>query len=297
MRRNYSRDLEGVDVAVSGVPLDTAVTHRPGARMGPRGIRQATTGVAELKPYGWGGFDPFETMAVVDYGDCWLDPYNPTSIKQSIVEHARTILASKTRMLTLGGDHYITYPLLIAHAEVFGAPLSLIHFDAHCDTWPDDGPDQMNHGTMFFKAVNEGIVDPKKSVQIGIRTHNDDFMDFNIIDAPMVHNIGELEVVRRVKEIVGNNPAYLTFDIDCLDPAFAPGTGTPVSGGLTTAQVLKIIRNLSDIDIVGMDIVEVAPPYDHSEVTSLAAAHLSLDMLCLWAKHKEKHGGFHFNKK
>ena len=139
MRRNYSRDLNGVDVAISGIPLDLATTFRSGARQGPAAVRAASVQLAELNPYPW-GFNPFDDLAVIDYGDCWFDAHNPLTIHASIVEHARTILASNAKMLTFGGDHYVTYPLLQAHAEKYGKPLSLIHFDAHCDTWQDDEP-------------------------------------------------------------------------------------------------------------------------------------------------------------
>ena len=285
MRRNYTRDLRGVDVAVSGVPLDLATTFRPGARLGPAAVRAASVQLAELKPFPW-GFDPFDDLAVIDYGDCWFDAHNPLTIKKSIVDHARTIIDSGAKMLTFGGDHYITYPLLTAHAEKYGKPLSLIHFDAHCDTWPDDEPDSLNHGTMFYKAIREGLIDPARSVQIGIRTWNDDFMGMQMLDAPTGHEIGGAEVLRRIKAIVGDNPTYLTFDIDCLDPAFAPGTGTPVPGGLSSAQALQIIRGMEDVNLVGMDVVEVSPPFDQSEITAISAAHIAVDLLCVLRNRK-----------
>lgn len=285
LRRTYTRDLRGADVVVSGVPLDLSTTFRPGARLGPQAVRAASVQLAELKPYPW-GFDPFDDLAVIDYGDCWFDAHNPLSIHASIVEHARAILASGAKMLTLGGDHYITYPLLKAHTEKYGKPLSLIHFDAHCDTWPDDSPDSLNHGTMFYKAVKEGLIDPATSVQVGIRTWNDDFMGVNILDAAWVHDHGTDAAIARILEIVGQRPTYLTFDIDCLDPAFAPGTGTPVPGGLTSAQALKIVRSLGEVNLVGMDVVEVSPPFDQSEITAIASAHLACDMLCLLRNRK-----------
>jgi agmatinase len=241
--------------------------------------------LSELHPYPW-GFNPFDDLAVTDYGDCWFDAHNPLTIKESIVEHARTILRSDAKMLTLGGDHYITYPLLIAHAEKYGKPLSLIHFDAHCDTWADDSPDSLNHGSMFYKAVKDGLIDPKTSVQIGIRTWNDDFMGINILDAAWVHEHGTRAAVERIVSIVGARPAYLTFDIDCLDPAFAPGTGTPVAGGLSSAQGLAIVRALGALNLLGADVVEVAPAYDQSEITAIAAAHIACDLLCLWRQRK-----------
>jgi len=282
MRRRYTRDLRGADVVVSGIPLDLATTNRSGARMGPAAIRAASTQLNEaLHPHGYG---PGDRLAIIDYGDCWLDTHQPLTIFDSIVAHARTILASGARMLTLGGDHYITYPLLKAHAERHGAPLSLIHFDAHCDTWADDAPQSLNHGSMFYKAIKDGLIDPARSVQIGIRTWNEDFMGVHVLGADWVHEHGVRAVADRVLEIVGQNKAYLTFDIDCLDPAFAPGTGTPVPGGLSSAQALAILRRLSALRLVGMDVVEVAPAYDHAEITALSAAHIAAEMLCLVAQ-------------
>ena len=286
MRRNYTRNLDGVDVAVSGVPLDLATTFRSGARLGPAAVRAASVQLAELNLFPW-GFDPFDDLAVVDYGDCWFDAHRPWTVRESIVQHARDIiLNSNAKMLTFGGDHYITYPLLQAHAEKYGKPLTLLHFDAHCDTWPDDEEDSLNHGTMFYKAVKNGLIDPKTSVQVGIRTWNSDFMGMNMLFAPWVHENGIDATVARIYEIVGDNPVYLTFDIDVLDPAFAPGTGTPVPGGLSSHTALSILRKLGDVNIVGMDVVEVAPAYDHAEITAIAAAHVAADMLCLLRNRK-----------
>ena len=287
MRRKYTRELAGVDVAISGIPLDLATTFRPGARLGPAAVRAASVQLAELLPYPW-GFNPFDNLAVADYGDCWFDAHNPLSITPAIVEHARTILASGAKMLTLGGDHYITYPLLQAHAEKYGKPLSLIHFDAHCDTWPDDNPGSLNHGTMFYKAVRDGLIDPASSVQVGIRTWNDDYMGMHILDAPWIHANGTGAAVEKIVSIVGERPTYLTFDIDCLDPAFAPGTGTPVAGGLSSAQALAIVRALTPVNLIGMDVVEVSPPFDQSEITAIAAAHVAVDLLCVLSAQRRK---------
>lgn len=279
MRRQYSKNLEGVDVVVSGIPLDIATTFRSGARMGPAAVRAASVQMNELI-HPW-GFGPCDRLSIIDYGDCWLDSHNPHTIFSSIYEHAKTILASNAKMLTLGGDHYITYPLLKAHAEKYGAPLSIIHFDAHCDTWADDEPNSLNHGSMFYKAIKDGLIDPATSVQIGIRTWNEDFMGVNVLGADWVHEHGVTAVVQKVHEIVGKHNVYLTFDIDCLDPAFAPGTGTPVAGGLSSAQALAILRKFVGLNIIGMDVVEVAPAYDHSEITALAAAQIAVEMLCV----------------
>lgn len=285
MRRNYTKDLTGVDVAISGIPFDLAVTYRSGARLGPRAIREASVQLAELLPYPW-GFDPFERLSVVDYGDCFLDPHNPMTLRDAIKDHIADIINQGVFPLTFGGDHYVTYPILLAMSEKYGKNISIIHFDAHCDTWPDDEEYSLNHGTMFYKAIKNGIVDPSKSVQIGIRTWNDDYMGTNIFDAQYVHDNGYQNVVNKIKEIVGDNPVYLTFDIDCLDPAFAPGTGTPVPGGLSSAQALSIVRNLSGLNLIGADVVEVAPCYDHAEITAIAGAHVACDILCLLASNK-----------
>lgn len=285
MRRKFSRDLKGVDVAVVGIPLDLATTNRPGARFGPRGIRTASAGASWARPYPW-DFDPFDRLAVVDYGDCEFDPGTPESIVPFIEKYFADILAQDVATLALGGDHFISYPVLKAYAARHG-PLSLVHFDAHSDTWSED-TQRLDHGTMFYHAAKEGLIDDSRSVQIGLRTTNDEPMGFNILDAPWVHEHGTAAVANKVKEIVGGNKVYLTFDIDCLDPAFAPGTGTPVCGGLSSHQALDIIRKLAGINVVGMDITEVAPIYDVGEVTSLAGAMLAAEFLCLYACRQDK---------
>jgi len=281
MRRKYTRELEGVDVAVMGVPFDTATTNRPGARFGPRAIRNASTIMAWEKPYGT-KFDPFDKLAVADIGDCFFDHGKPESAPAAIEAYAGSVIQQGPALLALGGDHFISYPLLKAHARKYGAPLSLLHFDAHSDTWADKD-DRIDHGTMFYWAARYGLVDPATSVQIGLRTENPDTLGFNIIDGPQVHAAGVDAVVSQVRAIVKDRPVYLTFDIDCLDPSYAPGTGTPVCGGLTSHQAMAIMRGLAGIQVVGMDIVEVAPAYDVGEITALAAAHLAMEMLYLYA--------------
>ncbi len=281
MRRKYTRDLSGVDVVVTGIPFDTATTNRPGTRFGPRAIRAASTIMSWEKPYGM-EFDPFDKLAVVDYGDCYFDFGHPEKVPDAIEAHATEIISKGPALLALGGDHFIAYPLLKAHAKKHGAPLSLIHFDAHSDTWADT-PGRVDHGTMFYHAAKEGLVDPAHSVQIGLRTTNPDTLGFNIIDAPWVHENGVAAVIEKIKAVVGDKPAYMTFDIDCLDPSYAPGTGTPVCGGLTSHQAISILRGLAGINIVGMDMVEVAPAYDVGEITALVAAALAMEMLYLYA--------------
>lgn len=280
MRRKYARDLVGVDLAVTGIPFDSATTNRPGARFGPRAIRQASTQLSWAQLDDW-GFDAFDKLAVIDYGDCEFDPGRPETIPQRIEEHARRIISQGAGLLALGGDHFITYPILKAHAEKHG-PLSLIHFDAHSDTWEDDDG-RVDHGTMFYHAAREGLIEAQRSVQVGLRTFNKDTWGFNQLKAPWVHERGAAAVSDKVRRIVGGHPCYLTFDIDCLDPACAPGTGTPVIGGLSSHQAQQILRGLAGVNLAGMDLVEVAPDYDVGEITSLAGASLALEMIYLYA--------------
>ncbi|MDO6590218.1 agmatinase [Loktanella sp. D2R18] len=281
LRRCYSRDLDGVDVAVMGVPFDNAVTYRPGTRLGPRAIRAASVQLAELKAFPW-GFDPFDTLNVVDFGDVMLDPHHPETVLPAIRSQAAQIIATGAKLLTLGGDHSIAYPLIKAHAEKHG-PIALIQIDAHCDTWEDDGV-AIDHGTMFARATVDGIIDPDKSTQIGLRTYNDSDHGFEILSSPWIHRHGIHAAIDVAKERAGDAPVYVSFDIDGLDPAFAPGTGTPVAGGLASWQGLEIIRSLGDLNLVGMDVVEVSPPFDTSEITALVAAHLAHDWLCVLAE-------------
>jgi len=284
LRRPYRKDLTGVDVAIMGVPFDLATSNRPGARFGPRGIRAASSQLAyEKRVYGW-DFHPITEMAIVDHGDLPFDFSKPAEIPAVIEAYAKKILDAGSMLLTLGGDHFISYPLIRAHAERHGAPLSLIHFDAHSDTWADEHEAGINHGTMFWHATREGLIDPKSSVQIGLRTVNLDTMGFHIMAGPWVHRHGVDAVIAEARRIVGSKKAYLTFDIDCLDPSCAPGTGTPSPGGLTTYQAFEIVQGLSGLNIVGADVVEVSPPHDVAEITALAAAQLASNFLCLFAR-------------
>ena len=283
LRRKYTKDLNGVDIAVSGIPYDAATSFRPGSRFGPKAIREASVQLAELLAFP-DGIDPFKTLAVSDYGDCELDYGFHGNIVSEIENHAKTILDAGVEMLTFGGDHFVTYPLLRAHAEKHG-PIALVHFDAHTDTWPDEDG-RLDHGTMFSRAIKENLIDTEHSIQIGIRTHNSNTKGVKILDAPWVHENGVKEVIAKIIETVKDRPAYLTFDIDGLDPAYAPGTGTPVAGGLTSAQALGIIRGLESINFIGADVVEVAPAYDHADITAIVAATIAHDYLVIRAKQK-----------
>ena len=289
LRRRYSRDLEDVDLAVVGVPFDCATTNRPGTRFGPRAIREASVFQGYEAPYGW-DIDPLTEMNIADSGDFGFDYAKIHEFPGQLTRFIADIIKTDTTVLVLGGDHYITYPILRAHAEAFG-PLALLQFDAHSDTWPDADPERIDHGTMFYHAVQQGLIKPDVSVQVGIRTSNPDTLGVNILDARWVHQNGPERTASRIREIIGDHPVYLTFDIDALDPAFAPGTGTPVWGGLTSAQASIILRDIAGLNIVGMDVVEVSPQYDTTGATAVAGAHVATDLICLWATGRRMNGG------
>jgi agmatinase len=286
LRRRYSKDLNGVDLAITGVPFDQAVTHRAGTRFGPRAIREASSLMPFDPPHGW-PTNPLQDMAIVDYGDLAFDYAKTADFPARLTDHIAGILGAGAGAITLGGDHYITLPILRAYAAKFGA-LSVIHFDAHSDLWPDDDMTRIDHGTMMYKAVKAGYVDPATSVQIGIRTTTEDYLGFNVITARELHEKGHAWATARASEIVGARSTYLTFDIDALDPAYAPGTGTPVWGGLHSWQASAMLRDLAGINLVGGDVVEVSPPYDTTGATAIAGAHVAYDLICLyhWAKAK-----------
>ena len=279
-RRRYTKDLSGVDLAITGLPFDQAVTHRPGARFGPRAIREASTLQAFDAPYGW-GYDPMSALTIVDYGDMAFDYANTREVPGRVQAHIAGILAAGAGSIALGGDHFLTLPILRAYAERFG-PVALIQFDAHSDTWVDDDPERIDHGTFLYKAIREGVVAPETTVSVGIRTDNPDTMGVTILDAPFVHQAGVAETVARIKAVVGARPTYITFDIDGLDPAFAPGTGTPVWGGLASWQAAAILRGLAGINLVGGDVVEVSPPYDTTGATAIAGAHVAMELIALY---------------
>ncbi len=287
-RRQYSKDISGADIVTLGVPYDLSVTNRPGTRFGPRAIREISSTLSwSGGSWPW-GFDPFETLKMIDYGDIYFDHGHPQAILEAIYRETCTVLETAPFLISMGGDHSVTYPLLRAHADKHG-PLALIQVDAHSDTWEEDEK-RIDHGTMFYHAIQEGIIDSSKSVQVGIRSDNSSTHGCTVIDANSVHENGIDAVVEQILAVTGGAKTYLTFDIDGLDPAFAPGTGTPVCGGLSTWQGQSIIRKLVDVDIVGMDLVEVSPPYDHAQITALAAASLLMDFICLRKVRLDKLG-------
>ncbi len=287
LRQPYMRDplKAEADVVVLGVPLDMATSGRPGARMGPDAIRRASVNLAwEGKKFPW-DFNLFKRINLVDAGDLVFDCGDAEDFTYRLEAATSAILKSGKTMLALGGDHFITLPILRAYAKHYGE-MALIHFDAHTDTYANGSA--YDHGTMFYHAPKEGLISPRHSVQVGIRTeYKQEGHGFNVINAMQANDMTADEIVEQIREIVGEKPVYLTFDIDCLDPAFAPGTGTPVCGGLTSDKILKIIRALKGINLIGMDVVEVSPPYDQSDLTSLAGATIALELLYVWASNKD----------
>ncbi|MFZ1774555.1 MAG: agmatinase [Rhizobiaceae bacterium] len=281
MRRRLTRDLSGVDYAIMGIPYDLSVSGRPGARFGPEAIRRASSQLSWGDVWPW-GFDPFDRLAVADTGDVSYRRGQPQDMLAKAHDQALAILKTGARLLTFGGDHSVTYPLLKAHAAIHG-PLGIIQFDAHRDTAVSE---HLDHGTFLHHAVKDGFVDPARSIQIGIRTHytHDDAM--TVLYRPWLRNRCATDLAAEIRRVVGGKPAYLSFDIDCIDPAFAPGTGTPVVDGLHPHEAIDCIRALALPNIVGMDVVEVSPPHDPAETTALLAASVALEHLCAMASLK-----------
>jgi agmatinase len=277
-----SRPAAAATFHIAGIPFDIGTTNRSGARFGPSAIRQASRMLVDGDhPHWW--LDP-ATLAVADIGDFSIALGDIAKSLSLIEEQAFT----HEHLIALGGDHSISLPLLRAHARKSKRPLALVHFDAHVDTWPDNFGQAYAHGSVFFHAIEEKLVDPKRTVQIGIRSPvQKDVYDWTlgrgvtIITAQDVHEAGPKAAAERTVSIIGDSPAYLSFDIDCLDPAFAPGTGTPEIGGLASWQAQAMLRRFEAVQFVGMDVVEVAPAYDTAEITSLAAATLVWEYLAL----------------
>jgi agmatinase len=264
---------------VVGVPFDGAVTNRPGARFGPQEIRRASLMLCDgTHPH----FNVAPFAQVCDAGDLRMPNTSLTEARKAIEAQVAPLL-KKYHCAFLGGDHSITLSLLRAYKAHFGKPLAMVHFDAHCDTWQDHFGEPSGHGTWTYEAIKEGLVDPKKTVQIGLRSAGDraarEYVSdqggaiYTARDLRGMESPAQLKaVIDAIKARIGNAPCYLTLDIDCLDPAFAPGTGTPEPGGMTSAQVLTVLEELAPLNFVGMDCVEVAPAYDHAELTTNAAA-------------------------
>ncbi|MFK7974864.1 MAG: agmatinase [Halioglobus sp.] len=276
---SQQRPLAGA--VVMGIPYDLGTTGRAGARSGPSAIRAASANLRwEQQRWPW-QFALRDRLDCIDYGDLQFSSGDSEDLIEQVAEHASAILAAGKTLVSLGGDHLVTLPLLRAHAATHGK-LALIHFDAHTDTYDEHA--KYDHGSMFYHAPKEGLIDPGSSVQIGIRTaYEPAEHPFLVIDADATSEQSADAIAASIRARVGERPAYLTFDIDCLDPAFAPGTGTPVVGGITSAKALQIVRKLTGLNIVGFDVVEVSPAYDREGITALAAATLALEFLHLCA--------------
>jgi guanidinopropionase len=289
MRLPLVRDLSEVDIAIAGVPCDLGAGNRAGARHGPRAIREMSSLVRRVHPVTH--FSPYKRCRVADVGD---SPVNPNDLMDSLaLQEAffRKIHAAGVAPLTAGGGHLITLPIMRAIADSSG-PLGMVHFDAHSDT--NDvyqGNVRYNNGTPFRRAVEEGLLDPKRTIQIGIRgtNYSADEHDYpleigiRVVTIEEFHSLGVEAVIAEARKIVGNRPCYISFDIDGIDPCFAPATGTPEIGGLTSFESQQLIRGLDGLDVVGADLVEVAPPYDHADMTSHLAANLMFELLCVLA--------------
>ena len=285
-------DVPEHDIAVLGVPFDAGVTYRPGARFGPSYIRE---GSRLLRPYNPAlDVKPFAGVQVVDAGDVAANPFDiPAALGQ--IEAAVSQLSADGRgVVILGGDHTIALPALRAFQAQYG-PLALVHFDAHLDTWDTYFDAPFTHGTPFRRAWEEGLLDAGHTMHVGIRGSlysdqdlvDDADMGFSIIPARDMDRLGVDTVVSMVRDRVGDRPVYLSIDIDVLDPGFAPGTGTPEAGGLTSRELLAIVRGFDGAQVIGGDIVEVSPAYDHAEVTAIAAANLAYEYVSLLARRRE----------
>src|ERR1700761_4361414 len=270
-------DVDRADVAILGVPFDSGVSYRPGARFGPGHIRESSR---LLRPYNPAtGVSPFAVQQVADAGDLGVNPFNLDEAIAAVERGARDLLERAPRMLTLGGDHTIALPLLRAMHAVHG-PVAVVHFDAHLDTWDTYFGAPYTHGTPFRRAFEEGLLDPEGCLHVGIRGPLYDADDlvadtavgFQLVPATELEDLGSRGVIEAIAARVGDRPVYVSVDIDVLDPAFAPGTGTPEAGGLTSRELLAVLRSFARLNLVGADIVEVAPAYDHPQITRIAAA-------------------------
>lgn len=289
MRQPASRELHAGDVAILGVPFDSATSYRSGTRFGPRKIREVSAML-------WGSnqalrISPLEHLRLVDYGDVDVVPVDIQVTFDRITATVKTILDANAQLITLGGDHSIALPLLRAYNAKFGK-IAVVHFDSHGDMWDYDFEGfKYSHGTPFRRAVEENLIDTAAYIQIGIRGSTSDLDDYamatnlgaRIIPIGEAMRIGTARIVETIHQTIGNRPVYVSFDIDSVDPAYAPGTGTPEVGGFTSFQALEMVRGLKGLNLVGFDLVEVNPSFDHGEITSLLAANLIFEFLSLYA--------------
>ena len=277
-------EVSDVDVAVVGVPFDGGVSYRPGARFGPAHVRASSR---LLRPYNPAAdVEPFATQQVVDAGDLAVNPFDIETAIREIEDGARSLLERAGRLVTIGGDHTIALPLLRAMAAKHG-PVAVVHFDAHLDTWDTYFGAAYTHGTPFRRASEENLLDRSACLHVGTRgplyagsdLADDTGLGFQVVGSVEMDDLGARGVVERIRDRVGDRPVYVSVDIDVLDPAFAPGTGTPEAGGLSSRELMAILRGFAELNLVGADVVEVAPAYDHAEITGIAAAHVMYEVL------------------
>lgn len=279
------------DIVIAGVPFDSGVSYRPGARFGPGHIRASSK---LLRPYNPAlDVSPFAAAQVADASDIAVNPFDIAEAMTQVETGASELTADGARLLTLGGDHTIALPLLRVIARQHG-PLAVLHFDAHLDTWDTYFGAPYTHGTPFRRASEEGLIDRQHSLHVGIRgplyaasdLTDDNMLGFQVIGSADFDTLGVARVIERMKHRLAGRPVYVSVDIDVLDPAHAPGTGTPEAGGLSARELLAILRSLADMPVVGADIVEVAPAYDHAEITGIAAAHVGYELISAMAVAK-----------
>jgi guanidinopropionase len=288
MRAPLASSLENVDIGLIGVPTDLGVTNRPGARHGPREIRNASS---LMRGYNLGlGVNPYELCRIADLGDVRLSHrYDLEKQNEDIEAFYRAVKAAGVLPVSAGGDHSITYPIFRAIAAE--RPVGMVHIDAHTDTWGEFFGSKFTHGAPFRLAVEAGVLDPKRTIQIGIRG-GQNFLDgiefsrshgMRVVFIEEFAELGVERVIALAREVVGDAPAYLSFDVDGLDPVYAPGTGTPEVGGITTLEAQRLLRGLRGVNFIGGDVVEVAPPYDQTGNTALVGATMMFEILCLIA--------------
>lgn len=281
-------EVARADVAVLGVPFDSGVSYRPGARFGPGHIRASSKLLRTYNPVQ--DVEPFAVQQVVDAGDIACNPFDIMDAVKQVDEGARSVVDTGAKLMTIGGDHTIALPLLRVMHELHG-PVAVVHFDAHLDTWDTYFGAPVTHGTPFRRASEEGLIDKTGSMHVGIRgplysradLTDDQVLGFQVIGSHEMDDHGWRGAVERIRARVGDRPVYVSLDIDVLDPAFAPGTGTPEAGGLTSRELLHILRSFNALNLIGADIVEVAPAYDHAEVTGIAAAHAAYELISAMA--------------
>ncbi len=296
MRAPYRSDPAGVDIALYGVPYDGGVTNRPGARHGPREIRNQSSLMRAINHAT--GINPYEGCAVADVGDVRFSRvYDNAAVFDDIEAFVGRLVAAGAAPVAAGGDHSITYPILRALAPAHDAadgPLGLVHIDAHTDTWGPFRGEKFHHGSPFRLACDDGLIDPARTIQIGIRGAQNwadgweysDRAGMRVLFIEEFTELGVAGVIAEARRVAGDGPVYLSFDVDGLDPVFAPGTGTPEVGGITSREALALLRGLRGLDFVGGDVVEVAPPFDPSGVTALVGATLMYEILCLVAESR-----------